>query len=196
VAVVFPTRVGMFRARDSQQIRASSFPHARGDVPVIIAILLTVRRFSPRAWGCSAVRRNARMPCHVFPTRVGMFRIAIIRAASRGRFPHARGDVPRRAWAALRRPMFSPRAWGCSGTNALPPIPGAVFPTRVGMFRSPRQSLFTGSRFPHARGDVPDNAAVSLRNEGFSPRAWGCSALVVRSCSFLSVFPTRVGMFR
>jgi hypothetical protein len=53
--------------------------------------------------------------------------------------------------------MFSPHAWGCSGKRPEGAWPDSVFPTRVGMFRRWRRSKAMRNRFPHTRGDLPND---------------------------------------
>jgi len=111
-------------------------------------------------------------------------------------FPHARGDVPGSRPLCQSCGQFSPRAWGCSECRLFLESQSEVFPTRVGMFR--RATLYNPAIvcFPHARGDVPHCSDWNWRNNGFSPRAWGCSGSGGRLRAGCSVFPTRVGMFR
>ena len=92
--------------------------------------------------------------------------------------------------------VFSPREWGCSVNINSNPSFARVFPTRVGMFRFPRSGYPTGDRFPHASGDVPMHRRGRPLIDLFSPREWGCSGIDVLHRYHLSVFPTRVGMFR
>ena len=193
---VFPTRVGMFRFWRSARSTGRSFPHARGDVPKYRYRKDGGGKFSPRAWGCSFPYKSARGKSSVFPTRVGMFRRYRKIRCREESFPHARGDVPYVLRSFVHAVPFSPRAWGCSAWSAALDPRGAVFPTRVGMFRLDCKRRFIQQRFPHARGDVP------LWPHGyrcfllFSPRAWGCSGIHAPRSGVVKVFPTRVGMFR
>jgi len=114
----------------------------------------------------------------------------------RGRFPHARGDVPHLVCVFQNLNQFSPRAWGCSGLDCVCPSRLQVFPTRVGMFRTHRTSFVRITGFPHARGDVPNTGLREGPHFLFSPRAWGCSVWVEGTNALPPVFPTRVGMFR
>ena len=59
--VLFPTPVGMFRRETTIALRQPSFPHARGDVPVVSSVLIVPTSFSPRPWGCSELH-SARPP--------------------------------------------------------------------------------------------------------------------------------------
>ena len=112
--LVFPTPVGMFRTRSKNAPKPPSFPHARGDVPVLPICRGMVRKFSPRPWGCS-VRADLDGVHHVvFPTPVGMFRVRNLPEKGACSFPHARGDVPTVCAIAGGQSGFSPRPWGCS----------------------------------------------------------------------------------
>ena len=54
-----------------------------------------------------------------------------------------------------------------------------VFPTPVGMFHFQILLGAVLQRFPHARGDVPAPTSTRAYQIAFSPRPWGCSALMV-----------------
>jgi len=197
-ATVFPTRVGMYRRCE----------WVAGDV----------FEFSPHAWGCTerrarvgrsdvgfphtrgdvpALPGHAQLCQHVFPTRVGMYRRAVV--------------------VAVPDFKFSPHAWGCTVDGLRATAARPVFPTRVGMYRpqlavSPPRHEFsphawgcTGRcpcgcvrpwRFPHTRGDVPHAKRKKQRSKPFSPHAWGCTAYPNAPAGPGWVFPTRVGMYR
>ena len=71
---LFPTPVGMFRGVMAEDGVPCPFPHACGDVPGPHPMSLFRSIFSPRLWGCSAIRRRRRGFFMLFPTPVGMFR--------------------------------------------------------------------------------------------------------------------------
>ena len=108
---VFPTRVGMVRIMSRCSLRRSSFPHTRGDGPSIVSGMSTPRSFSPHAWGWSAAVLDRPELADVFPTRVGMVRLIAVYPLRHCRFPHTRGDGPRRNEFIGQ---FSPHAWGWS----------------------------------------------------------------------------------
>ena len=56
--VVFPTRVGMFRATRRRRAARRCFPHTRGDVPRSQWTISFIISFSPHAWGCSEPKRG------------------------------------------------------------------------------------------------------------------------------------------
>ena len=112
------------------------------------------------------------------------------------RIPHPRGDGPALFGPMEIAAMYSPPAWGWSDADIVRDAWAGVFPTRVGMVRSPR---FVGSgrqSIPHPRGDGPrllrDNVLVVL----YSPPAWGWSVTKGEWRNLIRVFPTRVGMVR
>ena len=117
--LVFPTRVGMFRAHPRGEGRSRGFPHTRGDVPTTLESTRATRAFSPHAWGCSEHRQPRRHRDGVFPTRVGMFRAPAHGVRQQVRFPHTRGDVPSGLHYESAPGMFSPHAWGCSGDQVV-----------------------------------------------------------------------------
>ena len=175
---------------------ACSFPHTRGDVPIIRGTTFQGVRFSPHAWGCSGRPRRRRRGENVFPTRVGMFPLAASGSRAWSCFPHTRGDVPLCYPMSPTSPRFSPHAWGCSVRRQPFLCLCEVFPTRVGMFRPRSPRCFRGGRFPHTRGDVPIIIARPRGVAMFSPHAWGCSVGNDAGHGRHDVFPTRVGMFR
>ncbi len=64
------------------------------------------------------------------------------------------------------------------------------------MFRRRCRARGRGRAFPHSRGDVPRRICSSGVHTSFSPLAWGCSEALDLADDTLSLFPTRVGMFR
>ncbi len=194
--LVFPTRVGMVRFSAPFQKPGRGFPHTRGDGPALENHAFEKARFSPHAWGWSARRLKLQYFTIVFPTRVGMVRIASERSDSLGGFPHTRGDGPCRPENLGSRRKFSPHAWGWSVTISPEKAILIVFPTRVGMVRE-ELAFFTGGRcFPHTRGDGPEVDYHATTRPRFSPHAWGWSAEPAADVRTLAVFPTRVGMVR
>ena len=88
--------------------RRRGFPHARGDGPPPATTFRWSWRFSPRAWGWSALGETGGGSGDVFPTRVGMVRVLAsmppfsvgmvrwfgLRSRPWCGFPHACGDGP------------------------------------------------------------------------------------------------------
>ena len=108
--------------------------------------------------------------------------------------PHVRGDGPRFLESDQRLFQFSPRAWGWSGGPRSTGEGIVVLPTCVGMVRCPLRTRrrYVGS--PHVRGDGPPGERCDCPENGFSPRAWGWSALHELHESERGVLPTCVGM--
>ena len=52
-------------------------------------------------------------------------------------FPHTRGGGPPVETGRFNVYKFSPHAWGWTGLSEAPDVPLRVFPTRVGVDRSP-----------------------------------------------------------
>src|SRR5438445_23342 len=69
-----------------------------------------------------------------------------------------------------------------------------VFPTRVGMVRTPCGIIVVWLSVPDSRGDGPSGATAVYDGTVCSPLAWGWSAVMFVSLRFDAVFPTRVGM--
>ncbi len=136
------------------------------------------------------------MPDKVFPTHVGMVRIARPHETGSRRFPHARGDGPDKGVARRRMIVFSPRTWGWSPHRQVGPQARPVFPTHVGMVRAGIDSEPDKSGFPHARGDGPARERQQKEAVRFSPRTWGWSGYPRAPPACAWVFPTHVGMVR
>ena len=73
-SIVLPTRVGMVRVSPRSHAIPICSPHPRGDGPRGRSGVLRFPRFSPPAWGWSALPRPAMGRGGVLPTRVGMVR--------------------------------------------------------------------------------------------------------------------------
>ena len=172
------------------------FPHACGDVPKGLNLSPEADLFSPRMWGCSEPCIYRPVQHFVFPTHVGMFRLTARVWAINDRFPHACGDVPSHGPLFIQFVKFSPRMWGCSVVMIPILLILPVFPTHVGMFRTPPSSRGEYPCFPHACGDVPSIRAFKAVELEFSPRMWGCSDVAWGAVHPERVFPTHVGMFR
>ena len=93
----------------------------------------------------------------VFPTPVGMVRRIPFFVFNVTGFPHARGDGPGLKLSDPAFATFSPRPWGWSVLVGLDLLSHDVFPTPVGMVLSDNFYRHFLPRFPHARGDGPNN---------------------------------------
>jgi len=87
----------------------------RGDGPMVAVSRLSLRQFSPRAWGWSEFNLFWRTIWIVLPTCVGMVRILTPSRMLASCSPHVRGDGPDIVTGAAHPQKFSPRAWGWSG---------------------------------------------------------------------------------
>ena len=92
--IVFPAHAGMFRCDTGDTSARSSFPRARGDVPLLDLYADELIMFSPRTRGCSSPQHIHPQNKSVFPAHAGMFR--------------------RHATPASTMCAFSPRTRGCS----------------------------------------------------------------------------------
>ena len=73
----------------------------------------------------------------------------------------------------------------------------SVVPTRVGMYRAPRTIPTSSPGWsPHAWGCTALVQQVSEAPPAWSPHAWGCTADETARAAVLAVVPTRVGMYR
>ena len=135
IEFVLPTRVGMVRHCRHHPVMSGSSPHARGDGPPSTPRCGPPRKFSPRAWGWSAMLDIVEDAVGVLPTRVGMVRGNQVGNQRGTGSPHARGDGPNEGISRQAADEFSPRAWGWSGLRSLRNVTDVVLPTRVGMVR-------------------------------------------------------------
>ena len=91
---------------------------------------------------------------------------------------------------------MSPREWGWSEIKAAVREGTLDVPTRVGMVRREEFRSAAAEGCPHASGDGPARAGLTLEAVKMSPREWGWSgALEILVQRRLDV-PTRVGMVR
>jgi len=216
---VFPTRVGMDRARWSWLLPRGCVPHARGDGPSAAHSAISLSWCSPRAWGWTAGSVRPARARHVFPTRVGIDRNLNTFSLPTYCVPHPGGDGPRAGHHgdALR-----------TVEGRMPVTAWEVFPTRVGTDRHEHRrgrgrpgvphtrgdgplaasSWRWREGVPHARGDGPMMSGSKVWSSPCSPSAWGWTvpsggidqarggwtAGMPRHTARLNVFTTRVGM--
>ncbi len=193
---VFPTGVGMVRLPAPPLPPCGGFPHGCGDGPNPLPATGSSVGFSPRVWGwsCSAAMYSG-VPA-VFPTGVGMVREKRHVARGSNGFPHGCGDGPPSAYVYPTHVVFSPRVWGWSALPADSRRTPGVFPTGVGMVRSPRCTPSPSRSFPHGCGDGPEYTGLWYKRFMFSPRVWGWSDRDRQAEPGQPVFPTGVGMVR
>ena len=152
-AAVLPTRVGVDRHEHQQRPTFHRSPHTRGGGP--LNAMLKV------------------MMADVLPPRVGVDRTKQNRRRFLSSSPHTRGGGPFTVRYRLVSAQFSPHAWGWTARGAKPIYDPAVFPTRVGVDRSQRQSHSQSQRSPHTRGGGPYGLMKTFLISTFSPHAWG-----------------------
>ncbi len=69
-------------------------------------------------------------------------------------FPHASGGVSTFSLGRVTSKKFSPREWGCFSYKPFLHQHNPVFPTRVGVFLTPKEKRDENESFPHASGGV------------------------------------------
>ena len=131
----------------------------------------------------------------VFPTHVGVFRLAGPRCAAGCCLPHARGGVSCWSWQLRLLGWSSPRTWGCFSLRLHAMAVPWVFPTHVGVFLSTPSCKCGTARLPHARGGVSPRIKDHEQDDGSSPRTWGCFCVSGAAPIKGKVFPTHVGVF-
>ena len=162
------------RARAWRVMR--NIPHTRGDGPCADWANSAYAAYSPHAWGWSGLANRVARFWAIFPTRVGMVRPADAETSAGRNIPHTRGDGPAVASNRASRTQYSPHAWGWSALRDSFQRSQSIFPTRVGMVRSPMVIGHNLHHIPHTRGDGPRTVAICRRRKIYSPHAWGWSA--------------------
>ena len=71
-----------------------------------------------------------------------------------------------------------------------------MFPTHVGIARSPSRTSSIGTHVPHACGDCADDQVVNGNGAACSPRMWGLRAPAAYDRAVFVMFPTHVGIAR
>ena len=147
-------------------------PHAWGWTAYLLSNGCRVE-FSPHAWGWTALGSARPSRPYVFPTRVGMDRIAASVTGWR------RGVFPTRVGMDRQQHFSGGSDYG--------------FPHTRGMDR-PLTAMSAAMKFsPHAWGWT-DGSGGHASGPGFSPHAWGWTAGGHHRDARGEVFPTRVGM--
>ena len=194
-ATVFPTHVGVFLLRSSEEVAAMSLPHARGGVSRKRPGANNRLRSSPRTWGCFRCAACLKVGTFVFPTHVGVFLAQGPQGLGRVGLPHARGGVSFAKELFMVALMSSPRTWGCFQVTFGILLTQKVFPTHVGVFLVLEEIPVSPLGLPHARGGVSRKRAIILRCKESSPRTWGCFPCSSVDAVLTRVFPTHVGVF-
>ncbi len=172
---VFPTCVGVFPRFCRSATRSACLPHVRGGVSQRPKLSISLRRSSPRAWGC--------------------FRLSACLRSNSSSLPHVRGGVSTSSATKKSSMQSSPRAWGCFFVGIHAKLAGNVFPTCVGVFPSPCVLRHATAGLPHVRGGVSHANRTEGTRQRSSPRAWGCFCGLQVAKRLLDVFPTCVGVF-
>ena len=174
----------------------SYIPHTRGDGPKICEPWEFQTIYSPHAWGWSVHDVVPSSTAKIFPTRVGMVRVADSNSNHRSDIPHTRGDGPECNYNRDFSIKYSPHAWGWSGRQIGGYVRLEIFPTRVGMVRSNYGCHQSSRDIPHTRGDGPIPCFGVRVGVTYSPHAWGWSVQDYLNREAIDIFPTRVGMVR
>ena len=111
-------------------------------------------------------------------------------------FPHRRGGVPGGAPTMTISGTFSPQAWGCTAEPRNEFCPEQVFPTGVGVYRTPCPHTKEAPVFPTGVGVYQQRHTPTRNSKAFSPQAWGCTAVIIDDGLRYLVFPTGVGVYR
>ena len=171
---VFPTHVGVFLGAFTVTSGKCRLPHARGGV---------------------SLERSRYARSQVFPTHVGVFPSKRWIRVRKGSLPHARGGVSSGLTLSNTGLRSSPRTWGCFSCASCSFRRKDVFPTHVGVFPVTSMATEWKARLPHARGGVSKFGSYHVRQQGSSPRTWGCFRSGTWGSPERLVFPTHVGVF-
>ena len=129
---IIPTRVGTSIVFFHNLKFDGDHPHACGDKPERIKLLLYSRGSSPRVWGQVQEHYNL-IDCHrIIPTRVGTSNSVCSCVCFFQDHPHACGDKQKRPHRLQWQLGSSPRVWGQEETFAFEKGRIRIIPTRVG----------------------------------------------------------------
>ena len=151
---------------------------------------------SPPTWGWPANPPSLLRSQHDFPTHVGMARACGRFRRQSSRFPHPRGDGPRGAGGHDVTHWISPPTWGWPASPRQAGSGQHDFPTHVGMARWGAFEIVICRRFPHPRGDGPEERKFIRSRFSISPPTWGWPVVGWGNLASLRDFPTHVGMAR
>ncbi len=194
-ASLLPVHAGMFPAAGGTGSAATTAPRARGDVPGADDPRDAGKACSPCTRGCSPRLRGDVGDDQLLPVHAGMFPAEQPYEGAQDSAPRARGDVPPFKAAGAGAMDCSPCTRGCSldGPEVFGLFP--LLPVHAGMFPCcPRRRPWRGSA-PRARGDVPQNRAISSSSTPCSPCTRGCSHGAAHPCSSHQLLPVPAGMF-
>ena len=136
---VFPTRVGVFLRGSGPSTRLVwSSPREWGCFSLHGVHQIAVDGLPHASGGVSPTVSGRRTGTLVFPTRVGVFPAGSGRARRCDSLPHASGGVSIIVCPSIVKVRSSPREWGCFCSIPAQTPEWTVFPTRVGVFPSPR----------------------------------------------------------
>ena len=159
-----PTRVGTAPGAHSISRPNAVHPHASGDSSACPLDGGSMQGSPPREWGQPHPSRWPAATQRFTPTRVGTAtkNEAAIRMV--GVHPHASGDSKPSQWGEFRKVGSPPREWGQPGTPAGSSLCRRFTPTRVGTAPPRPAAAATTAVHPHASGDSPRMAIVSIQH--------------------------------
>ena len=146
--LMFPTHVGIALSDPEPGLKYKYVPYACGDCANARAFALISRECSLRMWGLRATHRRSCRNGEMFPTHVGIARNPFQHGGACQDVPYACGDCAATPSMGRQIGQCSLRMWGLRGFVAPLRAHARMFPTHVGIARTP----FRG---PHAYRDVP-----------------------------------------
>ena len=173
---MFPTHVGIARRPGRPGPADFHVPYACGDCADGSEDLRRFQRCSLRMWGLRERVRQAADCGRMFPTHVGIARIAGRSKRTLRHVPYACGD--------------------CAAAALTAPVPGVMFPTHVGIARPYCLRWRTPSDVPYACGDCASGTASMTGASLCSLRMWGLRGIRVLGVHQRRMFPTHVGIAR
>ena len=149
---VCPTHVGMTRRFRRKRWLGICLSHARGNVSDGSLKPKYLLKFVPRTWECVAFAESAQNFWEVCPTRVGMCRSNYTVIRPYNGLSHAGGNVSKDYLEYSRRIRFIPHLWEWVVRRLAQEILDLVYPTRVGMNRLARNSIWKDQVYPTRAG--------------------------------------------
>ena len=170
---IIPTRMGTSPKHTVCRKGVEDHPHAYGDKPITMFVLISSLGSSPRVWGQVYQKYDGNQPVRIIPTRMGTSTGRVYKAGAEEDHPHAYGDKRTRHHSSALPPGSSPRVWGQVHIMSWYTFVDRIIPTRMGTRRRIITLLASTTDHPHAYGDKSDENDGEPIIEGSSPRVWG-----------------------
>ena len=188
-----PTHVGNTAGIGGGVCLVAVHPHARGEHPAGVNLVLCQHGSSPRTWGTRLRSLFFQNSVRFIPTHVGNTLPESAMPEALAVHPHARGE---HAHLQTLREMLhgsSPRTWGTQLLLCAQCGQCRFIPTHVGNTGRRSKRAWCFSVHPHARGEHCNACATRHCSPGSSPRTWGTLTTAACTRPTARFIPTHVG---